>query len=45
MMTVLLGVVLLGETIPPVIIAGGALVLLGVVLIQRESRRAETVTQ
>ncbi|PSP94323.1 EamA family transporter, partial [Halobacteriales archaeon QS_4_62_28] len=45
MATVLLGVALLGETITPIIIAGGALVLSGVVLIQRESRRAETVTQ
>ena len=45
MATVLLGVALLGETITPIIIAGGALVLVGVVLIQRESRRAETVTQ
>jgi drug/metabolite transporter (DMT)-like permease len=44
-MTVLLGVVLLGETITPIIIAGGGLVLLGVVLIQRDSQRAETVTQ
>lgn len=45
MMTVLLGVVLLGETITPIIIAGGALVLVGVVLIQRDGRRAGTVTQ
>lgn len=38
MMTVLLGVVLLGETATPVIVVGGGLVLCGVLLIQRDSR-------
>ncbi len=34
--TVALGVVLLGEALPPVVVAGGALVLAGVVLVQAE---------
>lgn len=38
MMTVVLGVALLGETTTPVIIVGGGLVLCGVLIIQRDSR-------
>jgi drug/metabolite transporter (DMT)-like permease len=38
--TVLLGIVLLGELLTPVVVAGGALVLAGVVLIQTDATRA-----
>ncbi|WP_158589376.1 EamA family transporter [Halococcus sp. IIIV-5B] len=38
LVTVVLGVVLLGETATPVLVVGGGLVLCGVLLIQRTSR-------
>jgi drug/metabolite transporter (DMT)-like permease len=38
--TVLLGIVLLGELLTPVVVAGGTLVLAGVVLIQTDAMRA-----
>lgn len=38
MVTVLLGMVLLGESITPIIVVGGGFVLIGVLLIQREGR-------
>ena len=43
MVTVLLGVALLDETITPIVILGGGFVLCGVLLIQRESRSTGTV--
>ena len=45
MMTVLLGVVLLNETVTPITVAGGGFILFGVVLIQRDSRKTEPGTQ